>query len=123
MGHVNVRYYVAMFDDASLQLLGRLSPPDEDRIARRGWADVRCMMEFKSETLAGTLLTIRSSVVRLGSSSLIYEHVMSESTEGVVHATAQITTVRFDLDARKAFRLESDIVEKAAKLLDRPMSG
>ena len=66
MGHLNVRHYAAMFDDASFQFLGRICPSEVNREAGLGWADVRCEIDYKHETPVGTLLTITSEVVRVG---------------------------------------------------------
>lgn len=116
MGHMNVRYYMAMFDDASFQLLGRISSPDADRKAGLGWADVRCEIDYKHETPVGTLLTVTSAVLQLGTKSLTYEHTMSNTGSGVVHAVARITSVRFDLAGRRAVELAADAVANASSL-------
>lgn len=106
MGHMNVRHYAAMFDDASFQLLGHIAGVEAASEPGRGWADVRSEVEYKHETKAGELLTIRSRVVKLGRSSITFEQVMSGTLDGVVHAVNRTTTVRFDLQARTAISLE-----------------
>lgn len=121
MGHMNVRNYVAMFDDASFQLLGHVAHPDPDNVL--GWADVRMEIDYRHETSAGSLLTVRSHVARLGGSSLTYEHVMTGSLDNVVHATARIVSVRFDLAARKKIELSPLERENAAKLIALPPAG
>lgn len=114
MGHMNVRHYAAMFDDASFHLLGHIEAGDRPEI---GWADVRCEIEYRHETPAGTLLAIRSSIVKLGRTSLSYRHVMSNRASGQVHAEAVITTVRFDLSLRKSIAIEADIRQRAEAML------
>ena len=115
MGHLNVRYYAAMFDDAGFQFLGRIAGEDAAD-AKTGWADVRCEIDYKHETPAGALLTIRSQVEKIGTSSLTYLHVMSGSLDGVVHARARMVTVRFDLVARRKIELDASM-RKAAEAL------
>ena len=117
MGHLNVRHYAAMFDDASFQLLGRVAGHDPAHDSA-GWADVRCEIDYRHETPAGTLLTIRSHVEKVGTSSLTYVHVMSGSLDGVVHAQARIVSVRFDLAARRKIELDQPL-RKAAEALRR----
>lgn len=117
MGHMNVRHYAAMFDDASFQLLGHIAGIEAGSDPDRGWADVRAEVEYKHETKAGTLLTIRSRVIKLGRSSVTFEQVMSGSLDGVVHAVNRTTTVRFDLQARAAIALEPDARTRAETLL------
>jgi len=115
MGHVNVRHYAAMFDDASFQILGRITGEDATN-HKLGWADVRYEIDYKQEVPAGALLTIRSHVEKVGTSSLTHLHVMSGSLTNVVHAQARIVTVRFDLVARRKTAIEAAL-RKAAEAL------
>ncbi len=114
MGHMNVRHYAAMFDDASFQLLGLVSGPDEPD---RGWADIRCEIDYRHETRAGTLLTIRSHVVALGRSSITYAHEMTGTLDGIAHARAKVVSVRFDLDKRIKMDIEDDVRQSATELM------
>lgn len=117
MGHVNVRHYAAMFDDASFQLLGRLAVADD----RLGWADARCEIDYRHEITAGAVLTIHSHVERLGTSSLTCTHVLTGSLDGTLHAQARIVTVRFDLTTRSKTDLGASVRANAETLL-RPES-
>jgi len=117
MGHMNVRHYAAMFDDASFQLLGHIAGLDGHEANGVGWADVRTEIDYKHETRAGTLLTIRSTVVKLGRTSVTFEQVMSGTLDGVVHAQSRTTSVRFDLAARASVPLDAGMRERAGKLL------
>jgi acyl-CoA thioester hydrolase len=117
MGHVNVRHYAAMFDDASFQLLGRLAMAADNR--RLGWADVRCEIDYRHEIAAGALLTIHSHVEKLGTSSLTYVHTMTGSLDGALHAQARMVTVRFDLTTRCKTDLEASVRANAEALLRR----
>ena len=117
MGHMNVRHYAAMFDDASFQLLGHIAGAETESDPGRGWADVRSEVEYKHETKAGALITVRSRVIKLGRSSVTFEQIMSGTLDGVVHAVNRTTTVRFDLQARAAVALEADARERAEALL------
>lgn len=115
MGHLNVRHYVAMFDDASFQLLGRVTGK-EDPEAGLGWADVRMEIDYKHETPVGTLVTIRSRVEKVGASSLTYLHEMYGSLDGIVHARMRTVTVRFDLRRRGKVELDPATRERALAL-------
>lgn len=123
MGHMNVRHYAAMFDDASFQLLGHIAGAESLADTSRGWADVRSEVEYKHETRAGALLTIRSRVVRAGRSSLTFDQVMSGSLDGVVHAVNRTVSVRFDLVGRRAVALDADMLARAAALQMEIVTG
>ncbi len=114
MGHMNVRHYAAMFDDASFQLLGQIGGPEQTGL---GWADAKLEIEFRHETTAGTLLTIRSHVEKIGNSSISYAHVMRGTLDGVLHATARTVTVRFDLQARSKAALDAELRTRADALI------
>jgi len=115
MGHLNVRHYVAMFDDASFQLLGRIADPH--LTPALGWADVRMEIDYAHETPVGTLVTIRTVVEKIGRSSLTYLHEMRGTLDGVLHARVLTVTVRFDLEKRSKIDLDVDARQAAAKLL------
>jgi acyl-CoA thioester hydrolase len=116
MGHLNVRHYVAMFDDASFQILGRIAGPDVDK-TRMGWADVRMEIDYRHETSAGSLVTIYSRVEKIGTSSVTYVHMLEGTLDGIVRAEARTTTVRFDLIARSKVALDESSRARAQKLM------
>lgn len=116
MGHVNVRHYAGMFDDASFQLLGHIAGRDGNE-GGIGWADVRYEVDYRHETKAGALLAIRSHMVKVGRSSVTFEQVMSGTLDGVVHAVGRTTSVRFDLTARVSVPLDDALRERAMALL------
>jgi len=117
MGHMNVRHYAAMFDDASFQILGHIAGQDGSQASATGWADVRTEIDYRHETRAGSLLTIRSHVVKIGRTSIIFEQVMSGSLDGIVHASSRTTSVRFDLAARVSVALDEPMRGRAAAYL------
>jgi acyl-CoA thioester hydrolase len=119
MGHLNVRHYVGMFDDASFQLLGRVDGPEADK-QRLGWADVRMEIDYKHETAAGTLVTIRSHVEKVGKSSLTYVHVLTGTLDEIVRAQSRTVSVRFDLVARTKADLDDAERQRAERCLLAP---
>jgi len=121
MGHVNVRHYAAMFDDASFQLLGHIAGQDDNQATEAGWADVRTEIDYRHETRAGALITIHSHVVKIGRTSITFEQVMSGSLDGTIHAVSRTTSVRFDLEARTSVPLDAPMRDRAAALLIDPV--
>jgi len=115
MGHMNVRHYAGMFDDASFQLLGHIAGKIPDDAF--GWADVRSTTEYKQEVPAGDLLTIRSHVLKVGRSSITFRQMMAGSLDGELRAVNEVTSVYFDKVARRSTELGSDMRVRAEKLL------
>lgn len=113
-GHVNVRHFMAFFDDASFQLLAAIAGDGDETL---GWADVRTQITYRHEIAPGTGLTILSRVTRVGRTSITYSHRLTGSVDKVLRAEAETVTVRFDLVARKAIELEADARERAEALI------
>src|SRR2546430_1490265 len=114
MGHVMTRYYMTMFDDASLHFLRELGF-DFSHLATKqiGWADVRHVIEYHRELQHGTPITITSILTRIGNSSLDYKHELRNSQTAQLHATMVARTVQFDLQTRKAIPLFEHIRDQA----------
>ncbi len=120
MGHMNVRHYAAMFDDASFQLLGHIAGKVPDDAF--GWADVRSTTEYKQEVPAGDLLTIYSQVLKVGRSSIMFRQAMLGSLDGELRAVNEVTSVYFDKIVRRSAELAPDMRIRAEKLLaDHPV--
>lgn len=113
MGHMNARHIYAAFDDAGFVLLDRLGfvtrPSAHEH---EGWADVRAEVQFTHEIAAGTVMRVHSKIARLGRTSFTHRHELVSGGD-VRHATAQVTTVHFDLINRKAVVLPESFAEAA----------
>jgi acyl-CoA thioester hydrolase len=116
MGHMNTRFYAAIYDDASFQLLGRLASSVPLKAAGLGWADVRQLIEYKHEVTAGALLLVRSLLKRLGRTSIEYRHELRDAETDRLHSTSEQVSVLFDLAARAAAPLDEAIRRRAEAL-------
>jgi acyl-CoA thioester hydrolase len=113
MGHMNTRHIIAVFDDAGFAIFERLGfPTTATGKVQHGWADVRLEVDLRHEIMAGTVLRIRSSIIRLGRTSFTHAHDLVSGGD-TRHATAVVTTVRFDLVARRAIPLPGAFTEAA----------
>ena len=74
LGHMNTQFYAAAYDGASVHFLMRIAPPGELFKRRISFADVRQLIEYKHEVLAGTPLVVRSTLTRLGNKSVEFLH-------------------------------------------------
>lgn len=107
MGHLTTRHYMAMFDDASWQLLAEATgwSPDAPEFRGRGWADVRHEIDYRAELHAGALVRIEGRVTALGNTSLDTLYEMRCATTGTLAASMRAKTVFFDLETRRAIPL------------------
>ncbi len=99
MGHMNVRHYLGMFDDAAFVLLAMIGHVTDEAY---GWADVQHTLRYLAETPQGSAVVVTSELVKLGTRSMTVLHRMQDATNGTVRAEAETVTVYFDLRARKA---------------------
>jgi len=99
MGHMNVRNYLGMFDDAAFVMLAMIGHRTD---AKYGWADVQHTIRYMDEASAGTAVVVRSALVKLGTKSMTVLHRMHDALSDETLAEAETVTVYFDLEARRA---------------------
>ncbi len=103
MGHMNVRYYQARFDEATWQLFGMLGlTPEYLRTNRRGMAAVEQHTRYLCEALPGDLLTMRSRVLGISGKSITFTHVLLNSITEEPIAETRFTGVHIDTGERKS---------------------
>ncbi len=113
MGHMNVVAYVAKFDEATWSYFNDIGfTPSYLRSAGRALAAVRYDVTYKKELLAGDVVTVRTRLLRVGTSSLTYLHEMSNGETGDLVATAEVTGVLIDRATRRAVPFAPDVAER-----------
>ncbi len=93
-----------MFDEASYQLIAEATGwnPMSDEWRHFGWADVRHVIEYKSEVHAGSYIEIFGGITKTGNSSIETYYEMRNKSTNKIAATLYGKTVYFDLKARRA---------------------
>ena len=101
MGHMNVQYYVHLFDQATWVLFDRVGLSASYFVETgTGMAALEQHLTYKREVFAGTVLTIESQVLVVSEKTVRFLHTMRDS-EGVV-ATTEILGTHFDRTAHQA---------------------
>ena len=114
VGHMNVQFYTARFDEASCQFLGKLGlSPSFLKRSRRAAVAADQRTEYKHEVFAGTLLHITSELVVLGTKSLKIIHRMFNSETNMEVAEMEIVGVYFDTERRLPVELPDRVREIA----------
>ena len=121
VGHMNVQFYTARFDEASWQFLAQLglTPAFLKRNGRAAVA-VDQHTQYKREVVAGTLLHITSELVSLGRSSIRFIHRMYDSASGEEVAVSELVGVYFDTDCRAATPLPVNVHRRAIEMRVTP---
>lgn len=126
-GHMNVAYYVLVFDHATDSVLDALDLGEAYRQRTTGSVFVgEAHVTYEQEVSEGALLTVSSRILGFDGKRMIVFHEMSgDGTEGLV-ATNEVLCLHVDLETRRtapipaaaATRLERVAVEHSA--LPRP---
>jgi acyl-CoA thioester hydrolase len=120
MGHMNIRHFMAMFDESSYQLLfevfGWTGNPDNN--GGQGWADVKHVIEYQAEVQAGDLLAVHGCITKVGNKSIGIRYEMVNSAKDEVAATLDCVCVLIDLTSRSAVSLSDEQRNQAARYLE-----
>ena len=114
MGHMNVQYYIAAFDQSFWHLVaaaGYSAAWIGER--REGWADRRYEIDFRKELPVGSLFEIHSGVIKVGRTSLTTCHRLTSKADGALCAELIAVSVYFDLAQRQSRALPEAIVRGA----------
>ncbi|MDR3518152.1 MAG: acyl-CoA thioesterase [Azospirillaceae bacterium] len=118
MGHLNVQFYIAAFDQSLWHLMAALGYSAawiEER--RQGWADRRYEIDFRREIVVGGLFEIHSSIVKVGRTSLTSLHRLTNKADGAPCAELLAVSVYFDLAARRPLALPEALRERASRMV------
>lgn len=119
-GHMNVRHYAALFDDAGWHILSRAGISLTE-LRKRGLGTVvaNLTIDFHHEMRAGSLVLIQGSFTRVGGKSFSYEMRMYE-TDSMKHCATQKTIeVCFDTEKRASAEFPADVREKLVAMIER----
>lgn len=117
MGHMNVRFYVAKFDEGTWQLFGALGlTPEWLRSHSRGMAAVEQNIWYLTELTGGDLISIESRVLDVTAKAVRFRHEMIATATGEQAAATELVAVHIDTQARRAVPLPAFVRVRAAEL-------
>lgn len=112
-GHMNVRHYAALFDDAGWHILSRAGISlTELRGRGLGTVVASLTIDFHHEMKAGNLVLIQGNFTRVGGRSFAYEMRMYEADSMMHSATQKTVEVCFDTQKRASADFPADIRQK-----------
>ena len=120
MGHMNIRHFMAMFDEASYQLLYQVFgwSGNPDNSGGQGWADVKHVIEYQAEVHSGDLLEVRACISKVGTKSIGIRYEMINAVKDELAATLDCICVLMDLNTRKAVPLSHKQRELATQYIE-----
>lgn len=119
VGHMNVTFYVAKFDEATWSLFSMLGITRTFLLeAARGMAAVQQNFTYSRELLAGDVVTIRSRILEMRPKVIRFRHTMINDETGEVAAVAEMTGVHLDAKARKSCPFPEDILARGREMME-----
>lgn len=110
VGHMNVRYYVAKFDEASWQLMAKVGlTPSYLRENNKSVVAVEQHIKYINELLPGDLIVVRSKVEEIKKSFIKFSHQMINSQSLEIAAEMTVVAVHLDLNSRKPGTIPNEI--------------
>jgi acyl-CoA thioester hydrolase len=132
MGHVNIRYYTAMFDDAAWELFAGIGMDQAYYDAGVGGAfALQHFIRYLAEIHAGETVAVRSRLLGRSAKRIHFMHFMINETTGKLAATMEVLGAHADLAIRRtspfpptiANRLDAQIAAQAALDWEAPVCG
>ena len=122
VGHMNVQFYTARFDEATWQFLAQLGlTPSFLTRSHRSAVAVDQRTQYKREVVAGSLVHVVSELLSLGRTSIRFVHRMYDSETDEQVAETELVGVYFDTDIRAATPLPAAVHRRADQMrLPRP---
>jgi len=112
-GHMNVRFYAHLFDDAAFALWP-LSGVSKGMFERCGLHTVvaRTETDLRQELMPGQVVWVRSRWIRVGTKSVTYEQELLDTDTGSVHAVQRAVEVFFDPRTRESCAIPDEMREE-----------
>lgn len=118
MGHMNVQWYTAKFDEATWHLFSRLG------LTASYFAETDCGMaaleqhtRYLAEVMAGDLLVCRSHLLAVTNKTLRFHHAMHNAETDVLVATTELVGTHLDRVLRKASPLPDFVRANSAPFM------
>jgi acyl-CoA thioester hydrolase len=118
-GHMNVRHYAAMFDEAGWHILARAGVSLTD-LRGRGLGSVVASLtiDFHHELTAGQLVVVTGAFTRVGGKSFAYDMRLYEADSMTHCATQKTVEVCFDTARRASVLLPDDLRQAIARQVE-----
>ncbi|MFZ0318950.1 MAG: thioesterase family protein [Candidatus Sulfotelmatobacter sp.] len=118
MGHMNVMWYTARFDEATWHLFHEIEiTPSYMRENQRGMAGVQQDTTYKQELFAGDVITVWSRILEIREKVIRFHHEMRNDESQAVAATTTLTAVHLNRETRKSCPFMKEILERGRLMI------
>ena len=117
MGHMNVQFYIAKFDEASWNLLTSLGlSPAYLKENNKGMVALEQHINYYKEVFAGESIYVESEILEIKDKTILFKHCMYALESKVLLAQTVITGLHIDTLLRKGIRLPLFVKEQLYEL-------
>ncbi|MCZ7562471.1 MAG: thioesterase family protein [Burkholderiales bacterium] len=121
---MNVQFYTARFDEATWHFFARFGINARYmREARRGMAAVESHTRYLRELHAGDLIRVTSELLEAKPKAVRFLHRMYDAVTGEEAATAELTGVHMDTEARRVVPFPDEIAARLQFALAQDAPG
>jgi acyl-CoA thioester hydrolase len=121
MGHMNVTFYVAKFDEASWNLFAEAGlHVSYLRGQSRAMAGLQQNITYKRELVAGDVVAIRSGVLDVREKVVRFLHQMTKIETAEIAAICELTAAHIDAIKRKSTPFPREILARLRELMVAP---
>jgi acyl-CoA thioester hydrolase len=118
MGHMNVAFYVAKFDEATWQLFAGLGlTRSRFEADGSGMAGLEQHIEYRRELYPGDVITVTSRVLEVRDKVIRFEHEMKNDVSNELAAKMLVVAAHLDTAARKARSFPDDVRSAAGAMI------
>ena len=120
MGHMNVQFYVAKFDQATwnlMALLGLTSQYFEKE--KKGCVSLEQHIKYFKEVAAGDNIFVESEIIEIKDKIILFNHYMIELTGEEIVSETNLTGLHMDTKLRKACSLPKFVKENYKRLIQQ----
>lgn len=109
LGHLNVRNYAAIFDDAIFVFWNRFGIRRDDKVVP---VTAELKIGFRREALAGAVVDVRYRVARVGTKSVAIVFELATAPEGETLASCDVVEVFFNSETRTSAAIPDAVRER-----------
>jgi len=121
MGHMNVAFYVAKFDEATWHLFATVGlTRTRFQADGSGMAGLEQHIEYKRELYPGDVVTVTSRILEVRDKVIRFEHEMTNDVTGELAAKMLVVAAHLDTTARKARSFPEDVRARATAMIGPP---
>lgn len=119
MGHMNVRWYMALFDEASWRFFASLGMDEKYYRERRlGGFALKHHIQYLAEVREGQAVAVRTRLLGRSEKRIHFMHFLINETEGNLAATLESLGTHADMRLRRSAPVPEDVAAKIDAMLE-----